>query len=110
MNKSILTAVITVFMIAVISMAIIIPASAAGNVSDAIEKTWNTTREEIQSVVDKVVFPVIDTILTILFFVKISMSYMEYKKHGQFDFTGPAILLACLVFSLTAPLYIWTII
>lgn len=34
---------------------------------------------------------------------------MDYRKHGQFEFTAPAILFACLVFSLTAPLYIWTI-
>ena len=30
-------------------------------------------------------------------------------KHGQFEFTAPAILFGCLVFSLTAPLYIWTV-
>lgn len=44
-----------------------------------------------------------------IFFVKLSMAYMDYRKHGQFEFTAPAILFACLVFSLTAPLYIWTI-
>ncbi|MBR2401108.1 MAG: DUF3852 family protein, partial [Tidjanibacter sp.] len=27
----------------------------------------------------------------------------------QFEFTAPAILFACLIFTLTAPLYIWTI-
>lgn len=32
-----------------------------------------------------------------------------YRKHGQFEFTAPAILFACLIFTLTAPLYIWTI-
>ena len=39
----------------------------------------------------------------------IATAYMDYRKHGQFDFTAPAILFACLIFSLTAPLYIWTI-
>jgi hypothetical protein len=38
------------------------------------------------------------------------MTYLEYRKHGQFEWAGPAILFATLVFSLTAPLYIWGII
>ena len=59
--------------------------------------------------VDNVVFPVIDMILAILFFVKLGTAYFEYKKHGQFEFTAPAILFACLIFMMTAPLYIWTI-
>lgn len=33
-----------------------------------------------------------------------------HRKHGQFEWTGPVILFACLVFTLTAPLYIWGII
>ena len=36
-------------------------------------------------------------------------SEFDYRKHGQFDFTAPAILFACLVFTLTAPLYIWKV-
>ena len=38
------------------------------------------------------------------------MAYMDYRKHGQFEFTAPAILFGTLVFALTAPLYIWDII
>ena len=68
------------------------------------------SKGQVQSVVNNVVFPVVDTILAVLFFVKLSLSYMEYKKHGQFDVTAPAILFGCLVFALTAPLYIWTVI
>ena len=56
------------------------------------------------------VFPVLDMILAILFFVKVGSSYFEYRKHGQFEFTAPAILFACLIFTITAPLYIWTVI
>ena len=37
-------------------------------------------------------------------------AYFDYRKHGQFEFTAPCILFACLVFTLTAPLYIWKII
>ncbi len=52
----------------------------------------------------------IDLILAVCFFAKLAMSYMDYRKHGQFEWTAPAILFASLVFSLTAPLYIWGII
>ena len=86
-----------------------LPVFATGDVSTAIQNTWTTAQTQIKNVVNNVVFPAVDMILTILFFVKLSMAYMDYRKHGQFEFTAPAILFACLVFSLTAPLYIWTI-
>ena len=86
-----------------------VPAFAAGDVAGAIESTWNTAKSQVQTVVNNVVFPVVDMILAILFFVKIGTSYFEYRKHGQFEFAAPCILFACLIFTLTAPLYIWTI-
>ena len=86
-----------------------VPAFAAGNVSGAIEDTWNAAQGQIKDIVNNVVFPVIDMILAVLLFVKIATSYMEYRKHGQFDFPAPAILFACLLFSLLAPSYIWSI-
>jgi hypothetical protein len=82
---------------------------AAGDVSSAIESTWNSAQTQIKNVVNNVVFPAVDMILAILFFVKLATAYMDYRKHGQFEFTAPAILFGCLVFSLTAPLYIWTV-
>lgn len=85
------------------------PTFAAGDVSGAIESTWTAAKGQIQTVVNNVVFPVIDMILAILFFAKVATAYFDYRKHGQFEFAGPAILFACLIFSMTAPLYIWTI-
>lgn len=85
-------------------------AFASGDVAGAIQNTWNAAKTQIKQVVNNVVFPVIDLILAVLFFAKIGLAYMDYRKHGQFEFTAPAILFACLVFSLTAPLYIWSII
>ena len=85
-------------------------AFAAGDVAGAVENTWNAAKGQVQQVVNNVVFPVVDMILAILFFVKVGTAYFEYKKHGQFEFTAPCILFACLIFTLTAPLYIWTII
>lgn len=87
-----------------------VPAYATGgNVSGAIEGTWNAAQGQIKDIVNNVVFPVIDMILAILLFVKIATAYMDYRKHGQFEITAPAILFACLLFSLTAPSYIWNI-
>lgn len=87
----------------------ILPAFAAGDVSSAIQSTWNSAQTQIKNVVNNVVFPAVDMILAILSFVKLATAYMDYRKHGQFEFTAPAILFGCLVFSLTAPLYIWTV-
>ena len=84
--------------------------AATGDVAGAVENTWNAAKSQVQTVVNNVVFPVIDMILAVLFFVKVGTSYFEYRKHGQFEFAAPCILFACLIFTLTAPLYIWTII
>lgn len=93
-----------------LSQMFVVYASATGDVAGAVENTWNDAKDQIKRVVNNVVFPVIDLILAVLFFVKIGLAYMDYKKHGQFEFTAPAILFACLVFTLTAPLYVWDII
>ena len=85
------------------------PVLAAGDVAGAIENTWTQAQTQIKTVVNNVVFPVVDMILAILFFVKVGTAYFEYRKHGQFEFAAPCILFACLIFTLTAPLYIWTI-
>ena len=95
--------------IAILIACLSMTAFAAGDVAGAIENTWTTAQTQIKTVVNKVVFPVVDMILAILFFVKLGTAYFDYRKHGQFEFTAPAILFACLIFTLTAPLYIWTI-
>ena len=66
----------------------VIPAFAAGDVSTAIQSTWNSAQSQIKNVVDNVVFPVVDMILAILFFVKLATSYLDYRKHGQFEFSA----------------------
>ena len=84
--------------------------SSGGDVAGAVEETWVSAKEQIKRVVNNVIFPVVDMILAIMFFVKLGTAYFDYRKHGQFEFTAPCILFACLVFTLTAPLYIWKII
>lgn len=94
--------------LAVLLLLLYLPAGAA-SVDTVIEQTWASIRGQIQNVVNNVVFPAVDMILAVVFFVKLSSAYFDYRKHGQFDFTAPAILFACLVFTLTAPLYIWKV-
>lgn len=109
MRKKAMRALLLVGLLAVMISMCSMTAFAAGDVAGAIEQTWNTAKAQIQTVVNNVVFPVVDMILAILFFVKVGTSYFEYRKHGQFEFAAPCILFACLIFTLTAPLYIWSI-
>lgn len=78
-------------------------ASGKGDVAGAIEGTWQDASAQIKTVVNKVVFPAIDLILAVFFFAKLGTAYFDYRKHGQFEWAAPAILFACLVFTLTAP-------
>ncbi len=93
-----------------LAMTFTITAFASGDVAGAIEGTWTTAAGQIKTVVNKVVFPAIDMILAVLFFVKVGTAYMDYRKHGQIEWTPPVLLFACLVFMLTAPMYIWGIV
>ena len=104
-TRVLVCAVITVLIVT----ASAVPVFAAGDVAGVIENTWTQAQTQIKTVVNNVVFPVVDMILAILFFVKVGTAYFEYRKHGQFEFAAPCILFACLIFTLTAPLYIWTI-
>lgn len=109
MKKKWMRMLLCVMMMAILVTVSAVPAFAAGDVAGAIEQTWNTAKTQVQTVVNNVVFPVVDMILAILFFVKVGTAYFDYRKHGQFEFAAPAILFACLIFTLTAPLYIWSI-
>ena len=109
-NKKIMRILLcAVLMTVIVSTFSVTAFATTGDVATAIENTWNTAKTQVQTVVNNVVFPVVDMILAILFFVKLGTAYFDYRKHGQFEFTAPAILFACLIFTLTAPLYIWTI-
>lgn len=107
MKKKALIALMT---IAVMTAFCGLTAYASGDVAGAVEGTWNTARSQVVSVVDNVIFLVIDVILAVLLFVKISLAYLDYRKHGQLEWTPIAIIFGCLIFTLTAPLYIWSII
>lgn len=102
--------IVSVCTAVLLSCVICVPVFASsGDVAGVIEETWGTASSQIKTVVDHVVFPAIDLILAVFFFGKLATTYFDYRKHGQFEWTAPAILFVCLVFSLTAPLYIWKI-
>ena len=105
-KKLLAICVLTVLMVGLLSTS----ALAAGDVAGAVNKAWTGASGQIKTVVNNVVFPALDLVLTIAFFGKVCMSYFDYRKHGHFEWAGPAILFACLVLALTAPLYIWTIV
>ena len=105
-KKKLIAAASSVCVAAVMSLT----AYASGDVAGAVTSTWNTARSQIVSVVNNVVFPCLDVILAVLLFVKIGAMYMDYRKHGQIEWTPVAIIFACLIFTLTAPLYIWSIV
>ena len=105
-KKVIVLLVMALFMVAMMSITAF---AAGGDVAGAVEDTWIAARGQIKTVVNNVIFPVIDLVLAVLFFIKVATAYLDYRKHGQFEWTAPAILLGTLVFSLTCPLYIWEI-
>ena len=108
-NHKKLVAVLVVALLVCLLCSTTAFAAGTGDVAGAIENTWNDASGQIKTVVNKVVFPAIDLILAVFFFAKLGLSYFDYRKSGQFEWAAPAILFACLVFTLTAPLYIWRI-
>ena len=80
--KRILSLLAVILVLAVITVPVF--AAGTGDVSGAVESTWTTARTQIKTVVNNVVFPVVDMILAILFFVKLGTAYFDYRKHGQF--------------------------
>ncbi len=108
LSKVFLLAAAAVLLTACFSAPVL--AAGSGDVAGAVQSTWSTAQGQIKTVVNSVVFPVIDVILAVLFFTKVGTAYFDYRKHGQFEFAAPAILFACLVFTLTAPLYIWGVV
>ena len=93
-TKKVIIAAVSVIVLAFLCS---LTAFADGEVAGAVESTWNAAKGQIKTIVNNVVFPVVDVILAILLFVKIATSYMDYRKHGQFEWTAPAILFGCLI-------------
>ena len=85
-------------------------AAPTGDVAGAIEQTWTVASAQVKTVVNNAVFPICATVLAVVLFVKLGTAYFDYRKHGQLEWAAPTILFVCLVFIITAPLYLWTIV
>lgn len=66
-----------ILIIAAMSVMSISAFADGGNVAGAIEGTWKSASGQIKQVVNNVVFPIIDVILAVFFFAKLSMSYFD---------------------------------
>lgn len=84
-KRMILMLAVALLMIAVMSVTAF---AAEGDVAGAVEDTWIAARGQIKSVVNKVIFPVIDLVLAVLFFIKVATAYLDYRKHGQFEWSA----------------------
>ena len=84
-KKVIVLLVMALFMVAMMSVTAF---AAEGDVAGAVEDTWIAARGQIKSVVNKVIFPVIDLVLAVLFFIKVATAYLDYRKHAQFEWSA----------------------
>ena len=84
-KKVIVLLVMTLFMVAMMSITAF---AAEGDVAGAVEDTWIAARGQIKTVVNNVIFPVIDLVLAVLFFIKVATAYLDYRKHGQFEWSA----------------------
>lgn len=109
-SKKLVRILISAMVVSALCCAPALAAGGNGNVAGVVEETWKAAATQIKTVVNNVVFPALDMVLTVAFFGKVALSYFDFKKHGQFEWTGPVILFACLVFCLIAPTYVWKIV
>lgn len=85
-TKKILLTVFAVLML--VSVMSVTAFAAEGDVAGAVEDTWIAARGQIKTVVNNVIFPVIDLVLAVLFFIKVATAYLDYRKHGQFEWSA----------------------
>ena len=82
-HKWIISLLMVVLIVGVMAVPCLAADEPTGDVASAVESTWTDAKEQVKTITNNVVFPVIDTILAILFFVKVGTSYFEYRKHGH---------------------------
>ena len=96
MKKKSLRIILSLALCVMVMTMFSVTAFAAGDVSGAIESTWNAAKSQVQTVVNNVVFPVIDMILAILFFVKVGTSYFSTENTASLSSLRPAFCLPAL--------------
>ena len=77
-HKKLLFILATIAVLSLLIGAFCVTAAAApDSLASAIEGTWTAAKEQIKRVVNNVVFPALDLILAVLFFVKVGMTYSD---------------------------------
>lgn len=84
--------------------------TTTSTVADAVKQVSSNVTSQVKDIVNSVVFPIVDLILVILLFVKGALMYLDYRKGKQLEWAGIIIIFVGLIVSMTAPLYVWTII
>lgn len=90
-----------------------VPAFAdSPDVANAVTSAYTSyIQPQIKAVVNNVVFRIIDIILLVSLIAKLSMSVYSYRHNGnQFEWHAVFFLFCGLILSLTAPLWIWSVI
>ena len=78
MKKKMIRTLTTLMLVVLVVACMAVPAFAtSGDVSGALESTWEAAKTQVQDIVNNVVFPVIDMVLAILLFTKIATTYMD---------------------------------
>ena len=76
-KRKLLAGALTAALLLTLSIPAFATSTGSGDVAGAVEQTWTSAQGQIKTVVNNVVFPVLDVILAVLFFVKVGASYFD---------------------------------
>lgn len=99
--------IITAASIAAISGIVV--AEAKTDVAGMTKNIYNDTFQQVKSVVNDVVLPIVIGVLIVLFIVKTATVYNEYRKSGHLEWTAPALLFVGLCVAVVAKTYMWSV-
>lgn len=88
MKKKVFALILALVLMAAMATVAFATGGGNGNVAGVIEQTWKSAAQQIKTVVNSVLFPALDMILAILLFVKIGGLYLDYRKHGQLEWSA----------------------
>ena len=80
---------------------------AGGDVAGVVTQTYDKTKSQVKTILEKAVFPAISIGLAIALVVKAITSYFDYKKTGQFNWTPLVILFISLIVALMGAGLVW---
>ena len=91
------------------AMSGVVVAEAKTDVAGMTKNIYNDTFQQVKSVVNDVVLPIVIGVLIVLFIVKTATVYNEYRKSGHLEWTAPALLFVGLCVAVVAKTYMWSV-